>query len=180
MNISDNWFGMNSEPQATPKKAGSSEKSRVSVAEYSSEEVLGQFLALYNGMDFKRELDDLGITRFSASRRKRIQREFQGLSIALWRLALLKSFPDDAERFFTEFKEKSPIMNTRDCSGEEMQLRVSAYMELMEAKRDKDFLPVAGYLANILALDEEEVDRLRVKLSLIIRNLFTRIFNKLV
>lgn len=171
---------MNFDTQARLKPSSHSEKSRMSVAEYSSEEVLGQFLALYNGMDFKTEIENLGVNRFNASRRKRVQREFQGLSIALWRLALLKSFPNDSERFFQEFIKKSPIMNTHDCSGEEMHLRVSVYIELLEEKKDRDFLPVAGFLANVLALDEDDVERLRLKLSLIIRNLYTRIFTKLV
>lgn len=171
---------MNSLSKATPVKTGTGERSRMSVAQYSSEEVLGQFLALYNGLDFANELEDLGVSRFNVSRRKRVTREFQGLAIALWRLALLKSFPNDAERFFKELKEKSPITNTLDCSGEEMKLRVSLYVELMEDKKDKDFLPVAARLAETLALDEEDVQRLQLKLSLIIRNLYTRIFNKLV
>lgn len=171
---------MSFDNHAVPLTAADRGRARMSVAEYSSEEILGQFLALYNGMDFKRELDELGINRFHASRRKRVQREFQGLSIALWRLALLKSFPKDADRYFQELKEKSPIMNTADCSGEEMRLRVNEYVEMMEAKKDKDFLPVAGYLADVLALDEDEVERLKLKLSLIIRNVYKRIFDKLV
>lgn len=171
---------MTSDKDTSPSKVSVDEKTRPSVAEYSSEEVIGQFLALYSGMDFKTELAALDVSRLYPSRRKRVLREFQGLAIALWRLALLKSFPNDAERFFQEFLEKSPIMNTLDSSGEEMQLRVREYVELLEPKKDKDFFPVADYLADVLALSDDEVHRLRLKISLLMRTTYARIFEKLV
>ena len=151
-----------------------------SVAEYSLEDVLGQFLALYSGIDFDGELDDLGLNRFNATRRRRIQRELQGLSIALWHLALCKSFPDNADLFFQEFKKKSPVTNTSDSSGEEMRLRIDAYIELLREKKDTNFLPVAGYLADIVARDNSDMQSLRLKLCLITRSLYNLIFTKLV
>jgi hypothetical protein len=41
-------------------------------------------------------------------------------------------------------------------------------------------VPVAAYLAEILALNDNDMRRLRLKLSLITRHLYTLIFDKLV
>ena len=153
---------------------------RVSVAHYTADEVLLQFLGLYNSLDFKAELADLGITRWQFLRRRKAIRAFRAISIALWGLALQKSFPKDAGNFFAELRDKAPMLAG---SGKEtvcLHERVNAYIELLAPKKDTDFSPVAGHLATILAPHAEDVPRLRFKLSLIIRNLYVLIFNKLV
>ena len=154
--------------------------SRVTVAQYSAAEVIQQFLALYNCMDFKPELKDIGIGRFQFARRKKALREFRALSIALWGLALQKSFPNDADAFFQEFREHFPSMLSSAKENALMRSRIDIYVECLNDKKDTDFLPVATYLSEVLALDAEDMRRLRLKLSLIMRNLYTMIFDKLV
>ena len=153
---------------------------RVSVAHYTSDEVIRQFLGLYNCLDFKTELEEIGITRFQFMRRKKAMREFRALSIALWGLALQKSFPNDAGAFFAEFREKAPMLAGDGKEVMRLHARVNEYIELLSPKRDADFSPVASYLANVLALNANDQARLRLKLSLIIRNLYMLIFDKLV
>ena len=58
--------------------------------------------------------------------------------------------------------------------------RVNAYIELLALQKDTNFSPVAEQLAKHLALSAKDVPRLRLKLSLIIRNLYVLIFDKLV
>lgn len=152
---------------------------RVSVAHYTAEEVIRQFLSLYNCLDFKAELEELGITRLQFVRRKRALREFRAISITLWGLALQKSFPNDAGDFFAEFR-KSPVLAGDGKETVRLHQRVNIYIDLLAAKRDTDFSPVADYLATVLALDARDVARFRLKLSLIIRNLYVLIFDKLV
>ena len=153
---------------------------RVTVAQYSAAEVIQQFLALYNCMDFKPELEDLGIGRFQFARRGKALREFRALSIALWGLALQKSFPNDADAFFQEFRTALPVMFPAAKERELMENRINIYVDCLSVKKDADFLPVASYLAEVLALDAEDMRRLRLKLSLIMRNLYTLIFDRLV
>lgn len=153
---------------------------RVTVAQYSADEVIGQFLALYNCMDFKPELEDLGIGRFHFTRRKKALREFRALSIAMWGLALQKSFPNDAEAFFQDFRASLPAIFPGAKERELMESRIDCYVDRLSVKKDTDFLPVAEYLAKVLTLDAEGMRRLRLKLSLIMRNLYTMIFDKLV
>lgn len=153
---------------------------RISVTKYSAEEVIRQFLGLYNCMDFKAELEDVGIGRFQFLRRKKALREFRALCISLWGLALQKSFPQDAADFFREFCEKSPVLAASGRDAARLRNRVNIYVDLLNPHKDTDFQPVAGYLAEVLALESGDLPRLRLKLSLIIRNLYVLIFNKLV
>lgn len=155
-------------------------RARVSVAHYTADEVIQQFLALYNCMDFKAELEEIGIGKFQFGRRRKALREFKALCIALWGLALQKSFPYDARDFFQEFQKKAPDLTARGQAAEQLRNRLNIYVDLLSPKKDADFLPVAEYLSEILALNAEDCRRLRLKLSLIIRQLYMLIFNKLV
>ncbi len=153
---------------------------RISTREYSAGEIIGQFLAIYNSMDFTSELEFLGISRFHVFRRRKALREFRALCIALWGLALEKSFPKDSAQFFDEFRASSPVLAGDGKAARQMHSRVAAYRDILDEKKDTDFLPVAGYLAAELSLHAEDVRRLRLKLSLFMRNLYTLIFDKLV
>ena len=153
---------------------------RVSVTYYTADEVIRQFLGLYYCLDFKAELEDIGITRLQFIRRGKAIREFRAICIALWGLALQKSFPNDAGDFFSEFREKAPMLVGGGKESARLYERVNAYIEMLELKKDTDFSTVADLLAKTLAPHAEEVPRLRLRLSLIIRNLYVLIFDKLV
>lgn len=152
---------------------------RVTVAHYTADEVIRQFLALYNCLDFKSELAELGIGRFQFLRRRKALRDFRALCIALWGLALTKSFPNDAEEFFTVFMASAPAL-VGGGEGARLLDRVGVFGKLLLPKKDADFLPVAEYMAEVLAPSAGDRPRLRLKLSLIIRNLYMLIFNRLV
>lgn len=160
--------------------ANAADALRVTVAQYSADEVIQQFLALYNCMDFKSELEDIGIGRFQLARRKKALREFRALSVALWRLALQKSFPNDADAFFHQFRTTLMSIVPNNKENILFQNRINIYVDWLEPKKDADFLPVAGYLAGVLALEADDTPRLRLKLSLIMRNLYGLIFDRLV
>jgi hypothetical protein len=153
---------------------------RVSIARYTAGEVIEQFLALYHCLDFRHELEEMGVSRFQFARRKKSLRELKALSIARWGLALPESFPMDAADFFSQFRSVAPDLVGQGKRALEMQNRVNIYVDLLAGKRDTDFVPVAAYLAEILALNDNDMRRLRLKLSLITRHLYTLIFDKLV
>ena len=54
---------------------------------------LENFKALLADADFTLELELLGIKRMQFMRRRQMQSELMGLYMALWRLALARSFP---------------------------------------------------------------------------------------
>ncbi|MDR3175186.1 MAG: hypothetical protein LBU06_01445 [Desulfovibrio sp.] len=155
------------------------EETRISVASYSAEEVIRQFLALYLGLDFEEELAFIGVGRLSFFRRRKCLREFRALSIALWELALQKSFPDQAAEFFAAVLEDARFVG-RGREAEKLVARVDAYAELLKPRKDADFLPVAEHMAGHLSRSAGDLARLRLKLSLSIRSIYTLIFDKLV
>lgn len=153
---------------------------RISVTRYSAEEVVSQFLSLYSCLDFKTEVAELGIGPLQIRRRRKALREFRAICIALWGIALQKSFPQDASVFFEHFRATAPFLTGKSKECARLQSRVNIYVDLMAGKKDADFLPVAEYLAEVLALNDEDMRRLRLKVSLITRHLYTLIFDKLV
>jgi hypothetical protein len=161
------------EPQETPS-------SRISVAHYSADEIINRFLELYSSMDFKAKVTELGISSLHIRRRGKALREFRAICIALWGLALQKSFPQEAQAFFEQFLVTAPFLAGKGKECARLQARVGIYVNLLADKKDTDFLPVAYYLAEVLALNAEDMRRLRLKISLLTRNLYTLIFDCLV
>ena len=147
---------------------------------YAADEVVLPFRALINSMDFRAELADLGIGPLQVLRRKKTLRELRALSIALWGLALQKSFPQDAGEFFVRYAETDPLLNASGKEPGKLRQRLEEYIQLLDIKKDRDFLPVAGHLAEKITPKSKDLARIRLKLSLIIRNLYTLIFEKLV
>ena len=74
-----------------------------------TEEVLGNFSAILESMDFAQELELLGIRKLHFRQRKRAIRELRAMGIGLWRLGLKRSFPSDGEFLFERF------MRNPDC-----------------------------------------------------------------
>lgn len=153
---------------------------RISVAHYSAEEVVQRFFSLYNCIDFKEKLEELEIGTFQFVRRKKAMQELKALSIALWNLALQKSFPSNADDFFQVFCRELPDLADGGKKAQQMQGRIENYLDLLNEKKDADFLPVASYLSEVLALNAEDMHRLRVRLSLMTRKLFKHVFDHLV
>ncbi|MDR0827916.1 MAG: hypothetical protein LBN33_08610 [Desulfovibrio sp.] len=156
------------------------EELRISVTPYSAEEVIRQFLSLYANLDFEEELGRIGVGRFNFFQRRKYLREFRALCIALWGLALQKSFPNQAAIFFAALRESAWILADGSSRAKKLAARVDVYVELLDAKKDADFLPVAEYMAGIMSVKPSMFARLRLILSLRVRNLYTLIFDKLV
>ena len=158
----------------------SSPGDRATPALYSAEEVIRNFEALLDSLDFKSELLELGIGSLQLGRRKKALRELNALSIGLWHLALQRSFPEAGADFFARFRETSPRLVGSGKEPGLLQSRVGIYVDLLKDKKETDFLPVASYLAEVLALDAEDMRRLRLKVSLITRSMYKLIFDRLV
>ena len=62
----------------------------------------------------------------------------------------------------------------------EFRNNIDCYISILEKKGDADFPPVAQRLADRLELATDTPRKLHLKLSLMIRNLYTLIFTKLV
>ncbi len=153
---------------------------RVTVASYEAEEIIQNFQALLDTLDFKAELVEVGVGRFQFRKRKKALREFTALTIALWGIALHRSFPNNAQVFFEQFRATAPLLAAQSVEAQRLNTRLNIYVDLLLAKKDTDFLPVAQYFAEVFALRANDTDRLRLKLSLRMRSLYKLIFNRLV
>lgn len=141
---------------------------------------LENFAALLQSMDFNAELNMLGLKRLLFWRRRRFRNEFRALTIGLWRLALVRSFPAHWQRIFDAFlKHWLDNMDNPDKASA-FEGKVKNYVELLEKKRDADFTEVGAFLVNLLKLPEKEAVALRLRLALHIRSLYTLVFDRLI
>lgn len=150
---------------------------------YTFEEVLENFTAVLASMDFTRELSVLGLKRLHFRRRRRLARELQALSVALWRLTLLRSFPHDGERMFETFLAQRA--EYPEHSGEGKRARafnelVRGYVALLQEKGDGDFMVVSTHIVELCKRSGADVAAQSLKLALLIRNTYTMIFERLI
>lgn len=140
---------------------------------------LDNFAALLNDADFSAELSLLGIGRFQFLRRRQMLVELRGLYIALWRLALGRSFPRDADAMFAVFLHRF-LMGNRDKIARMTAERSRQYWEMLIPQGDGDFSGVARHIVSFTQHEEKDQPALVLKLALDFRASYTNIFNKLI
>lgn len=152
---------------------------RITKANYSANEVIGQFELLLAHVDLVPIISILGISKFRVRLRAKAISELKAISIAFWFLALESSFPSEAQKFFQKFCQESDLTKN-EKEGRRFQARINVYKELMMHKKETDFEPVASYLTYILGLSPDKPKAQGLKLSLKLRELYMYIFNNLV
>lgn len=150
---------------------------------YTVDEVLENFAALLESMDFAQELALLGIRRFHFRHRQKVFRELRALYIGTWRLALLRSFPEEAEHIFTTFLAE--LLDEAETEKELERARafdalVRGYVDRLRERGDADFTGVSGHIVNLFKHKNEDTIPRRLKLALLIRNTYTVIFDRLI
>lgn len=142
-------------------------------------EALENFAALLDDADFIAELELMGIGRLQFLRRRQMLTELRGLYMALWRLALASSFPEDAERMFgfflRRYRETHP-----DRISAQIVLRAREYWGMIEPRGDTDFREVARHLTSFLIQDDKQARSMNLKLVLHIRKAYRLIFDRLI
>lgn len=145
---------------------------------YTKEGVLRHFEEVFESLELKRQIADLGCGLNSFFTKKRSLLEFTAMSIALWRLALKRSFPDEIEEFFHEFLETSKILGKGKKRVKMIEL-VNTYNVLFAPKKTDDFSAISQYMADILGSASADRKTLQLKLSLTIRKMYQMIFDHL-
>jgi hypothetical protein len=149
--------------------------------QYTSDELIRIFLALLDSYDFDAELAIFGFKKHQFIKRKKARRELAALFIALWDLALQKSFPAERELVFEEFISRYAYSAKGNNKDVDLQLRsIDVYVTLLQKKRDSDFSEVASFLAGLMLEDQDAVDKARLRLALAIRAMFRLIFDRLI
>ena len=147
------------------------------------EAILNNFTSLLQEADFEQELRALGIGKLWFRQRRRVVASLQALYVALWRLALLRSFPEDADHicnlFLESLRSQSGSRRTYALT-DDFEQEVRDYVERLQHHGSANFTDVATYLVSRLKPKEPDDAAARLRLALLIRNAYTTIFAHLV
>ena len=140
---------------------------------------LDNFGALLADADFTAALELLGVGRLQFLRRRQMKIEFGGLFMALWRLALARSFPQDADRMFVEF-QKQYARDHKDAQSAHLLRRAVEYWSMLEPRGDTDFSEVSRHLCSFSGRDVSESRSVQLKMVLHLRKLYKFLFERLI
>lgn len=143
------------------------------------EEALANFAALLDDVDFTAELDLMGVGRLQFLRRKQMTTELRGIYAALWRLALGRSFPQDADSMFNIFLRRYSINHPGKPATQFVE-RARGYWGMIEPSGDADFSAIARHLVSFSEREDKEQRPLVLKLALQIRSAYRFIFERLI
>jgi len=147
---------------------------------YSQTEVLENFQALLDDMDFRREFAILNVGSLHFLLRGRLRKELEALVIALWRLTLERSFPDDWSEILESYIADRRRTEGSEKAGKAFEDRVRSYITLLEEKREQDFTGPASRLVDIAGAASGSKAALQLKMALRIRILYKLIFDRLI
>lgn len=142
-------------------------------------EALENFAVLLDDTDFTPHLHLMGVGRLHFTRRRQLLLEWRALHVALWRLALGRSFPHDADAMLDAFCA-SYSQRHKDRQTPQLLERAMQYWDMMRITRESDFSEVARHFCSFCQLGEKEMRALHLKLVLIIRKAYTDIFRRLI
>lgn len=148
-------------------------------SESAAREALENFSALLEDADFTSELELMGIGRMQFLRRRQMLVEWRGLYMALWRLALASSFPQDAEDMFEAFLRDYHAAHPDKISTRIME-RAKEYWGMLQPKGDADFSDLARHLGSFSSQDEKQARSMNLRLVLHIRKAYKIIFDRLI
>ncbi len=147
---------------------------------YSADEVVQKFAALCADLDFIKEMQILGVSRWHFLRRRQLEREFRALYVGLWRLALVRSFPQQHVQIFHAYMlHLAKTAPSQAQAGQDSQL-VLQYVELLRNRGDSDFSEASRHLLSLVHIDEKNIKALILKLALHIRARYDYFFRHLV
>lgn len=147
---------------------------------YSPASLVRNFTAMLDDMNYRPALDILGVGGLQFKRRKLLTREFRALYIGLWRLALMRSFPDDHDRIFHAFMEQETARHPKRREAMEATQIILQYVDKLREHGDTDFSDVSRHILSLLEFDETRTKALILKLALHLRRVYTHFFDHLV
>ncbi|CAK7053735.1 MAG: hypothetical protein DELT_01120 [Desulfovibrio sp.] len=147
---------------------------------YTAEEVGRTFAELLDTFDFAYELRELGVGSCNVFKRGKAKRHLTALCIALWHIALEKSFPNDAKAFFLHFRQTYPLLTGEKRGAKKLREILDRYDAILCEKKDGDFTRAAEELLDAFTPTVADNAKLQLKLSLHIRTIYDLIFTKLI
>lgn len=146
---------------------------------YTTEYVVDNFVALFRDADFTKELSILKVRKFQFLRRRQLLLELRALYIALWRLALGRSFPEEGDHIFETFLSTYASKHP-DTASARLLVRARQYAEILQIEGDKNYMHISQHILSFSTLDEQDRKTLGLRLALSIRQSYTFIFDRLI
>lgn len=146
---------------------------------YDCSDLSDRFHLLLEGLDFQSTVESLGLSKWHHLKRKKAVNELRALCVALWKVALEKSFPTIAAHCFSSYLANLAESKEQKKTKEFIE-RINIYTDILISKGDSDFYEVATYIVDIFTLGTGDQKRYRLQLSLDIRKLYNIIFEKLI
>ncbi|MDR1658848.1 MAG: hypothetical protein LBR94_00715 [Desulfovibrio sp.] len=147
-------------------------------AESAEQLALKNFAALLADTDFATELELMNIGRMQFLLRRQMLVEWRGLYMALWRLALEKSFPRNADAMFAVFASRHRDSHPDKLSVASLR-RAEEYWGMLAPVGEADFSPAARHLASFFSDSTHDLRSLSLRLALYIRKTYKNIFDRL-
>ncbi len=144
-----------------------------------AKEVAEIFESLLGTVDFSHELRMFKVGRFNRSLRKTLLNEFEGTYIGLWALALEQSFPKNAQEIFDCFLQKY-LEKFAPKHRSVISEKIKAYRAMILSTGDKDFSHVSRHLLSFAKIEDSALKAETLRLSLVLRNHYSFIFQRLV
>lgn len=144
-----------------------------------AQEALDNFHVVLGDYDFAHELELSRVGRLQFLRRRQMLTEWRGLFMALWRVALSKSFPQDADAIFDAFLASYTRRNPDKVSARTVE-RAREYWGMLAPQGDADFSPVARHICSFFVADDKDLRAIVLRIGLHIRQLYTYIFDCLI
>lgn len=147
------------------------------------EEVLARFADMLSHADFGAQLETLGIGRFQFTRRKQARQELGAMYVGLWKLALNRSFPTEAnallEKFLTQLCETKSKSKRR--KQEHFVALCREYVHVLQTSGDTNFIQIAVLLCQHLDChDQDALRRISLQIALDMRAMYHHIFERLI
>ena len=143
------------------------------------QEALDNFMVLIDDLDYKAAYEILEIGPLHFLRRNHMFIELKGLHMALWRLALSRSFPNDAERMFPAFLRNYSLKHP-GAKDSRIVERATEYWGMLTPASTGDFSILARHLLSF-SPKRQGNDKARIlKLALYLNNSYNLIFDRLI
>ncbi len=143
------------------------------------EEIVDNFVKLLEGADFSQELRCLKVGRFNMLLRRNMFLELKATYAGLWALALERSFPETGKDIFDIFVQSyTASMSSSDRMS--MQNKINDYRDMALNHGDKDFSHISKHLLSFGKVPVVEMKAEVLRLSLILRQHYIFLFERLV
>lgn len=148
------------------------------LSEYAKE-ALANFLIILDDLDYNIYYEILHIGRFQFLRRRQMFIELKSLHIALWRLALSHSFPNEGEKMFSTFLEEYTKTHP-DKLDVLIAQRAPQYWGMIAPSGDSDFSLVSRHLISFFPPHEYDLKAVTLKLALRLHVSYRFIFDRVI